>query len=296
MHLIIGKDKEEVRRALRALVKDASVLSFYPETFSKDFFQEVETLPFLPEKKRVVLYNINSLGADEVEKLCRYLSKPNKWVELYLTAEDLSAQSKLVKLVEKQGQVTRFKEEKPWEREKKIAQWLIAEAGREGVSLSLHAATVLVQGIDNQLLESELHKLLCYIYPRKEITLEDLASICLPVPNESIWKLSDALLARSAKRALEIGCALLNEGIAIFSLLASLRSQFMTALKMLGSDGKGASSNNNFLEKKMALYRKYGKMRLQRGALLIFDAELQAKNGAHDAHLLLELLTIRLVS
>src|SRR5207248_11614694 len=66
-------------------------------------------------------------------------------------------------------------------------------------------------------------------------------------------------------------------GTAIFLLLSSLRSQFMTGIELL-SGGKVPYLKGNFLEKKLQMFKKYGKERLQQGILLIFETELDRKS------------------
>jgi DNA polymerase III subunit delta len=301
MHLIIGKDKEEVRRALSALLREVEtpITSFYPENFSINaFFQEVETLPFLAQRKAVVVHDLDQLPMEGGEAIRRYLEKPNSRVSLYLTAGELAPQSKLAKLAEKTGQVRRFKEEKPWEKEKRLAGWLMEEAKREGVRLSSQTATALVQGVDHQMLQTELDKLICFAFGKQEITLEDISMLSTPVHRETFWQLGEALVTLATPRALTIGKSLLEEGVAIFPLLASLRSQFITGIEIL-SDAKEAAKKfpylkGNLLEKKMQMFKKYGKERLQRAVLLIFEAEVKAKNSSADPALLLELLIVKL--
>ena len=304
MQLIVSKDKEESRRALNSFLREdkASAVSFYPENFSvAAFSQEVETLPFLVQKKTVVIHDIDQLSEPANEAIYLYLQKPSDWIFLYLTATELSPQNRITKLIEKKGKVLRYKEEKPWEKEKRLAEWLIEEARLEKMNLSLQVAMALVQGVDHQMLKSELDKLLCFAYARQEITLEDISMISTRAHRETLWQLGDALFSLETARAIEIGIALLDEGMAIFLLLANLRSQFTTGMEILAAAQQGEVAQRfpylkgKFLEKKVLMLKKYGKKRLQQGALLVFEAELKAKNSSADPALLLELLIVKLI-
>jgi DNA polymerase III delta subunit len=301
MHLVISKDSEELKRVLNSLLSASTLplIQFFPDQFSSQIFaQEVETLPFLTSKKTVVVHEIDQLSKEEMEVLCRFLEKPSPWISLYLSAKDLAPQNKLIRLVEKQGIVQRIKEEKPWEKEKRVAEWLAAEAKREGIHLSSSTAMQLVQSIDRHMLKSELDKLICFVYPRKEITSEDISLISVPAHHETLWHLGDALLARRAVQALEIGQMLLDEGMAIFPLLSHLRSQFSLGLEMLVLPENAAKKHSylkgNLFEKKLHIFRKYGKGSLQKGILSIFAMEVRAKNSSTDPSLLLELLITNL--
>ena len=301
MYLIVGKEKEEVRRTLEGLLREAElpITHLFPDTFSVvTFFQEVETLPFLVPKKAIIVHEVDQLPEDGLKAICHFLEKPSEWILLFLTATECAPQNKLVKLVEKKGQVIRHKEEKPWEKEKKLAAWLIEEAKREGKGLSLQAATALVQGVDHQMLRMELDKLICFAYGREEITLDDIILISTPAHHETLWQLGDALFMCAPSRALAIGKSLIDEGLALFPLLATLRTQFSTGIELLSSGSEAAKKfpylKGNLLEKKLQMFKKYGKERLLQGLLLVFETEVKAKNSTADPALLLELLKLKL--
>lgn len=301
MQLIVSKDKEEIRRALSSLLNDQMpITSFYPDNFSVEaFFQEVETLPFLSQKKIVVVHELDQLSVEGIEAIKRYLEKPNEWISLFLTAEEMSPQSKLVKLVENKGKVLRFKEEKPWEKEKRLAAWLVEVAKKEGVKLDSLAALALVQGSQSESLKCELDKLICFTHLKGQIRVEDISLLCTLVHQETLWQLAEALFDGAAGRALEIGRALVEEGMAIFPLLASLRTQFSTGVEILtaGADApkKFPYLKGNLLEKKLQLLKKCGKEKLIRGILLIFETEVEAKNSSTEPTFLLELLIIKFI-
>ena len=304
MHLIVGKDSEEVSRALTGLLREQKdpIIHLYPENFTIDLFcQEVETPPFLSKSKSVVLHGVELLPEVGREAICRYLEKPSPWVSLYLLAEVLTPQSKIAKLVEKgEGKVLRFKEEKAWEKEKRLADWLVQEAKRDGVHLSLQTAMGLVQSSEAQMLRSELDKLICFAFQRKEITQQDIALISTPAPHQTIWQLGDALFACDVASALTSGKILMEGGMAIFPLLASLRSQCATGIGILEAAEVGQVSQKypylkgQMLEKKLKILKKYSKERLQKAMVLIFETEVKAKNSAIDPALLLEILTVKL--
>lgn len=296
MHLIISKDKEEIRRALASLLKhkEGALVSFYPENFStQTFLQEVETLPFLSQHKKVVVHEIEQLDEEAKEAICHFIEHPNRWISLYLTALSLSAQSKLAKLMEKRGKVRRFREEKPWEKEKRLAEWLVHEAKGEGVKLSLQAATALAKGVDHQMLNSEIEKLICYVGEKKEITLDAIRAVSIPIHHETLWQLGDAIFARQTASALTIGKILLQEGMTIFPLLANLRSQFQTGIEIV-QDRAPPYLKGRLLEKKQGILKNYGMQRLQQGLLLLFETEIQAKSSTIEPSLLLEILLAKL--
>lgn len=303
MYLIIAKDQEERRRALEGILKkeEASHLFFNPDQFDS-FLQEIETLPFLSKSKAVILEEVDQLDKKELEQLCKYVSKPNPWVVLYLTAASLSPQSKLVKQI---GKVIRIKDEKPWEKEKRLTDWAIETAAAAGVVMTLPTAQAFVKAVDSQFLNSELDKLICFAGKRREIVVADIHAISTPMHHETLWQLGEAIFTSQSSLALQIGKALLEDGLSFFPLLASLRTQFHTTLKILTifqNEGKTGVSQSfpylrgGLLDKKVTTAREYGFIRLKHGLIHLFETEIKAKNSGIDPELLLEILLIKLTN
>lgn len=292
MHLIIAKDPEERRRAFKTEDKP---LFFAPEAFDA-FFQELETMPFLTKTKTLVLEEIDQLPKEGQEKLLDYLKKPNPWIVLHCTASSLPANSKLVKSAE---HVTRIKQEKAWEKEKRLAQWVVDEAKTGNVEIALPTAQAFVKGVDPQLLQTELDKLICYVGDKKQITPADIHAISTPMHHETLWQLGDAIFARRTAIALQIGRRLLHDGLSLFPLIANLRSQFHTMQNVLKTHSEGGKQavltaypylKGGLLDKKIAAATSYGTTRLNRALLNLFEIELKAKNSAIHPELLLEIL------
>lgn len=301
MALIIAKDPEEKRRALQSALKSESapVISFEIEQFDA-FLQEIETLPFLSKSKAVILHDVDLLDKERLQRLTAYVEKPNSWISLYLTAASLPAQSKLIKRCDP---VVRIKEEKPWEKEKRLVEWVMEEAASAGVALASGSAQAFVKAIESPFLKQELEKLICYVGERREITLDAIHAICTPIHHETLWQLGDAVFARQTPSALRIGQALLNDGMPLFPLLAHLRTQFHTTFKVLTiylQEGKAAVSNafpylkGGLLDKKIAAANYYGIEQLKQGIVHLFETELKAKNSAVDSALLLEILLVKI--
>ncbi|MCH9627167.1 MAG: hypothetical protein S4CHLAM2_08020 [Chlamydiales bacterium] len=301
MILIIAKDPQERQRALNGALKqeERAPLLFDAEHFNA-FFQELETLPFLSGSKVVVMQLIDQLDKRQTEQLIAYLDKPNPWIVLYLTAVALPANSKLVKRAD---QVMRVKEEKVWEKEKRLASWAVEEAAASGVVMTLPCAQAFVKAVDAQFLQSELEKLICFVGNTRSITLEAIQVISSPIHHETLWQLGDAVFSTDAGASLQIGRILLEDGMALFPLLAHLRTQFHTTQKILSAlqmGGKPAVTEafpylkGGLLDKKVALAQKYGISRLKQGLVFIYETELKAKNSAIDSELLLEMLLVKL--
>ncbi len=305
MQLIIATDKEERRRLLSSRLKRSlsSAQIFYPETFSlSDFFQEVETRPFLQASKVLVIEEIDRLESTFKEGLLEYCKRPADWIDLYLTATSLSSQTKLYKAVQAKGEIVHLKSEKPWERKERHTHWIQTYVQEHGASISSQTAEALIKAVDASTLQSELDKLLNYVEEGGEITLQAIHALSTPMHRETLWQLSDALLALESAIALRIGRLLIHEGLSLFALLGHLRKQFESTdqmLQILRTEGKTGVSvafpklSPQFLDKKIRLAGRFGQPRSKRALLLIYETELRAKSQAVDPALLIEILIIQ---
>lgn len=307
LYLIILKDSEERKTALQAVLHatKSPAVAFQSDLFSiKGFLEEVHTLPLLAKNKAVILHDIDQLGEEAFESVLSYLSNPSPWVLLLMTAGALHSQNKVVKCVEKNGALLRCKEEKPWEKEKRLAEWLAHEAAEAGVTFSPSLIQMLIKAVDPACLKSELDKLICFAAEKKEITKEAIKRLVAPMRHETLWQLGDALFERSFPKAVTIGTALLEEGMAFIPLLAHLRTQMHTGMQILHTYNQGGGQavtesfpylKGGFLEKKLTLLQGYGLVRMQMALIYLFETEVQAKNSAADPSLLLETLLAKLI-
>ncbi|NGX61498.1 MAG: hypothetical protein K940chlam9_00984 [Chlamydiae bacterium] len=302
VHLFIFREKREKKEHIKEALAGFSSppILFQGENFSlEEFIQEAETLGFLSERKLIVLEEIDLLPKETLDKLKKVF--PLEGVDFLFTASNLPPSHWLVKQAD---QVVREKIEKPWEKERRLAEWLVHKAASQGVVLREPIASALVKGVDANGLLSELEKLICFVGERREITLDDLRKIAISTPHETLWQFGDAILSRQTTEALKIGKILLEgEGGSIFSLLAQLRTQFQTARKTLSAFAEGGREEvtrlypylkGGLLEKKLSLFQKYGPARLAKALILLFETEVEAKNSHLDPLVLLEILTVKM--
>ena len=303
--LVIAKEGEE---AIESVLKcwKVSPKIFDSESFTAErFSQEVETLPFLTKHVYVHVRELEKLKGEDLEVITSYVKNPNHWVSLLLSSSGLAPNLRLIKAVEESGVVLRLAEAKAWEKERQLAEWLTHEAAAEGVSLTLAAATTLVKAMGNEraLLKQELLKLVCFVGKREAIHEADIRAVTAAQPHETFFQLADAVFQRDFTGAWRIGRSLNEEGVTIFPLLASLRTQVRNGLEILTSYERGGGTavtklfpylKGNFLEKKVRTLKGYGKVHLSQALTSIFDAEVEAKNSSHDPQLSLELLLMKL--
>lgn len=268
--------------------------------------QELETVSFFSKKRVLIIHGADSFDKASTLKLENYCSSPNRSVCLVFTAVSLNRATTFYKKLEKVGIVLDIPEEKPWEKEKTLVDWLQKEAQQQGKQLSQQVSQMLVKqlGADQMLLSTELSKLICYVGDRKAITEKDVGDLSPTTNLENGWQLGEAIFRRDLTSALRISKGLLMDGTAIIALLRQIRSQFQTEFQVcsiLVHGGSPADVAQEFpymkgmiLERHIKQSQSYGMPRFKQGLLAIDEAEIQAKNSLIDPDFLTERLIIKL--
>lgn len=317
VYLLMSKDdfqrKQAVDLLIRQLSKTASGKGFNVQSFEANevsierVLTELNSLSFFTEKGILLLQNLDKAPKNFLEKLEPAIAIPKLPIFLILSASSLTTASKLFKRIEKVGLILDLPEEKPWNKEKNVQEWLLSLSSSKGKSFSPRACLALIKrvGTDFSTLFQELEKLICYVGDRKEITDKDVQEICSVSPIENSWQLGEAIFKRDAASALRISKGLLENEVAFPALLRQLRSQFETEYQISSilSQGGGVHEINEqfpkmtpfIIERHIQQARSYGFTSFRKALLKIDETELNFKNSAGDAETLNDLLIAHLI-
>ncbi len=319
LYIVLGKEAFQRKTALDKLLtamkgSPSSQSEFDVQSFesgqlsSKELMQELNALVLFASKRVVILNEAENLDKDSMSTLEGYFEKPNRSVCLILSASSLHHGSNFYKKAEKIGIVLEFAEEKSWEKERSVPEWIAATVAAEKKSIDAMTCRHLVKllGTHQELIYSELQKLFCYVGTRSSITMADVSAIVSPVPVETGFQLGEAIFRRDATAALRICKGLLLDDTPFFVLLRQLRSQFQTEYQVSTILAQGGGANEitqlfpymkgAILERHTAFAQGYGKQNFKAGLLKIDEIELQAKNSGLSSDFLAELLIVRLVT
>jgi DNA polymerase-3 subunit delta len=161
-----------------------------------DLLDAVETLPFIAEKRLVIVDGVPKFDRHEMEMLPGRIHPQTVAVIM-----DPSPDKRLsaVKALEKVAEVKRF----PLLRRPELMMWLRTEIAQEGGSISQGAILALLDtvGEDQRVLSNELRKLILFVAGR-EITESDVETLSVPSGTQVIWKLTDLIGSGRATEAL----------------------------------------------------------------------------------------------
>lgn len=158
----------------------------------------VQTLPFLTESKLVVLRNLsaNQPAAEAIEQI---ISSITTGVEAIFYEFSPDRRTTFYKFLKSK---TAFEEFSNLDAQN-LPAWLTARAGDQGGTLSGSDARYLIErlGVNQQLLASELDKLLTY---EPQISRRSIDLLTEKTPQSKVFDLLDAAFAGNKQRALEL--------------------------------------------------------------------------------------------
>ena len=160
--------------------------------------EAVSSLPFLANRKMVVIRNLSALKLADKE-LEQIISSIPDSTDVIFYEPVTDKRTTFYKTLKSKTKLESYDDLDPRE----LAKWLADEAKRMGGKLSLTDANFLVDrvGTNQALLASELAKLLLY---KKDIHREDIELLAEPTPQSKVFDLLDAAFSGDKKRALKL--------------------------------------------------------------------------------------------
>jgi DNA polymerase-3 subunit delta len=306
IEVIIGNNALAVQTALRQRLQsfadshDAMAVEQYdPESLSPAQLPQVlQALPFLTEKRMVVLKN---LSADKAlaEKLQNVLLETPESTDVLVVEASPDKRMALFKFLIKQPNIVRCDELDS----SGLANWLVAQAKAQNGSISSSDARYLIERLGaNQLqLSHELDKLLAY---QPAVTRDAIDALTERSPQSTVFELLDAAFSGNTKRAMLLYQEQRAQRVEPQAILGMIAWQLhILALVKAAGDrspeviAREAKLSPYVVKKSLGLVRSTSLRRLREwvDAALQLDANLKRKSiVADDAvqHLLLSFATL----
>lgn len=168
-----------------------------------DVLDDVRTLPFLAERRLVVLRDADAFITRYRAELEAYTESLSPTGVLLIECKALPANTRLYKRVQAAGEVVKCE---PIKR-RAIPAWLVNRCREScGVQLNSQAAAMLCEliGDDLGLLDGELQKLSLYTGQRRRITAADVEAAVGHHREERVWGILSAITAGDRARAMAL--------------------------------------------------------------------------------------------
>lgn len=285
-----------VEASVDPTMKDFSFVAFYAdETNPAQIVSEAETLPFLTDRRVVLVRNAERYNTDSgAGPLLEYLKTPCESTLLILVAGQIDKRTKFFKLCEKAGLVV----ECPRLNEPEVAAWVRTEVERRGLNIESGAVQEIVRRAGTFLsdVNNSLTNVINFVGNTGLIREKDVVAACADVAEEEVWSLTDAIAASQSSAALTSLRKLMDLGkhedeiLGIINWL--LKSAYLVAL-----GGTSAASISRFVAQKVRpLAEKLGVDKLRAAFALCTDTHFMIRSTGVDGALALELLVVKLAA
>lgn len=185
------------------------------EIKATEFITNLETLPFLAEKRFIIVKNIFAATKNEKQKetikaVADSLDKtPDFCILIFHEIGAPDKRLSLYKKIQTLGTIEEFPALKPAE----ITNWIVKRAVEIGVNIDISTANYLAQHSGPELwtISNELDKLSAFA-GTTNITKQMIDDLCVPSITASVFKLTDSIAGKNVKESLKVLKALEASG------------------------------------------------------------------------------------
>ncbi len=178
---------------------------------TSNFSTNLEAMPFLSEKRMMIIKNIFKNGKKEtLHSIAEAIERtPDFCIVIFQENGSADKRTTLYKRIQKFGKVEEFKNLSPAE----ISMWIRKEAQKSNMNISSQTASYLATHCGNELwrVAKEIEKLQLFA-EGKEITQEMIDNLVTPALSASIFKLTDYIADRKTKESIAVLKTLKDSG------------------------------------------------------------------------------------
>lgn len=317
LYYLYGKEEFLIKKKLSEL---SSHLSTEAQEFNFEQFRAGEAspqeivsaasaLPFLSDRRLVVVWQAQRLSKTAVETLSPLLADPPAHLCLIFVAEEGAKveKTRLFRLCQEKGQVVACNSPK----RSSYVPWITKEFSKRGQEVGGAVATYVLDriGPDFYRLQQEIEKLSLHYAQQQKINMDEARSLLEGPAEGTVFQMIDALSQKRVSEALRILDALFRNhedtSKVLYLLVRHFRLLMKTkALLERGIDGKELGSKISpgrpiqpwVVNKLRVQARNLSFSELRRGLRLLLEADIVLKSSDSDAHVIVEDFIFQLFS
>lgn len=287
-----------VEHMTKALVdpsmRDMAYSAYYAdETDPAEIVSNAETLPFLAERRVILVRNAERYGSESgAGAMLPYLDNPCESTVLLLVANKVDKRSKLYKACDKHGVIVECGELN----EKDLRLWIHDQLKERNKEIAPEAVRELLVRAGTKLgdVQNAVTVAANYIGERETIEADDIIAACSDVHEEQVWALTDAIAESNTREAMRVLRALYDLGKSEFEILGTINWLLKTAYTVATAES-GDPFLRSFPAKKCGpLAKKFGVAKLKDAFHLLVEADFMLRSTGVDRSLAVELLVIKL--
>jgi DNA polymerase-3 subunit delta len=273
------------------------------ETGGEEIVSKAQTLPFMGERRVVIVKGIDDLKASGAERLVEYCSNPSPTTALILTGHKIDGRGKLYNAISKNGVVIQFK---PLY-EKDTAGWVMRFAKDSGYRIDNDARDYLLSLVGNSLqrLKNELEKVFTYKGDNKDIKIDDIRLLVEDTKIETIFAFTDSIGSKNINKAIKLLDKMFSQGEMPEKIIGMITRQFRLILLTKVCRERGAPSSEIpakagfapfLLEGYLKQAAKYTLRELQDSFYKVQKADIKIKSSDASKKIVIEKLIFDLCS
>ena len=258
-----------------------------------------ETLPFFAER-RVIVIEDSGFFKSGCPELADYLKSPSETTAFIFVESAVDKRKDMYKAVQKAGLDICC--ETP--DEQMLYKWIAGRLQSEGKRISARAVAYLLGrvGTDMSNLVNEMDKLISYCMDRQDITEADIDAVCANWLTSRIFEMTDAIVVKDRKKAMDIYYDLLALKTPPEQILALISRQFNLLLitKELVEMGQQQKAVAAAIElppfvasKYMGWVRNYTRQDLKESLDLCLRSDQAVKSGKLDHVISVEMIIVK---
>jgi DNA polymerase III subunit delta len=310
VYALIGADYFYMGKVLQLLnstfvnpnSRDFDYIQYFGDEIKNDsFMEQLDMLPFMGEKRVIIIRDIDKIKAEYLLKLPAYLKNPSTEVILIMTAEKIDARTSLGKEITQNSMRIICKEPR-YKRD--IVNWLNAELRRRNIRMNSEGVNFFCDTIqlDYYAAVNEFEKIVIFTNGAQNgITLEDVRSALGVARSFTIYELQEVMGLKNCKQALSMLENMLQNDMEPIYIVYMLVSYFQQLWKILVLLNRNLSpneimqrymndTNSFFREKMMKAARNYSIPQIRRVFDLLMQADTDLKSVSTQKNVIMDLL------
>lgn len=293
---------------------DFNMIEYNSENFDMEkFANEIKSMPFLSDKRVVILENVlSSAKKDERKKLIETATNTgDQTVIIFFENKDLLPYKAKDRIKEIEDFIGKIDPKNVFHYQNldlaRLNLWVGARLKSKGFEIEPKALNGLVALVGNNTrqIDNEIKKLTSYKYKEKVINSEDVLKLVRANVDTNIFSLTDALAKKDLKTAQKILKNIIDSGEEIYGVLSMIAFQFRNLILIKLAEAEKIPQQKLLAETKMNPYvhkktsqqvRNFTLEKLKYIYHLIFETDLSIKTGEKEPELALDLLIVKICS
>ncbi len=249
-----GEDTFYIKTKINQLIKKYEINSFNMTTYDmdetrlSDAISDAQTIPFMADKKAIVIKNAHFLSTAKPKKgtpeqavayLEQYLTHPTDETLLIISVphNKLDNKKKIVKLLKDKATVSESKLKGPND----LSAWARRQVANVGLNIDNDALKLFVSRVKHstELAFLEMKKLLLYAQNGEVIDKEMVKRLITKNIEDNVYDITNAILAKKPSRALEVYRDLITyseDPLRILSIIINKYREMIQVTTLLEND------------------------------------------------------------